>query len=569
LPPPPSGTILRFAREPGVGLIGQNDYVALERPELFADHDHLDAAGSARFSSLLGRDVARTLAMGSTGVTGVTRATAAAAAPGQSAGEESAGGSWAAVGNALGIGEPIDLQSLDYAIFFGLVALLFYLLPKPLKMAALLLASYYFYARWNAWYLLLLVIITLCDFAIALAIPRFVRKRRLLLLGTGIALNLAFLGTFKYLNFLTASVARVLGVHGNPWLLSVLVPVGISFHTFQSISYLVDVSRRKMKPITNLRDYALYISFFPQLLAGPIVRAERFFGELAAWRVPSVDRIERGLREIVLGLFKKLVIADQFAPAANAYFADVGSHAGVLSAWSGVFAFTIQIYFDFSGYSDLAIGSARLLGFDFPENFRRPYLATSITDFWRRWHITLSTWLRDYLYIPLGGSRGSRSATVRNLMITMLLGGLWHGANWTFVAWGAYHGALLSVERVTGFGRTDPHGSFARVVRTIATFVLVMFGWILFRAQSFHEARAVFFAMLNPWAGMGHVLIGPWQTGLLCVCLAVGIAQERGARWLPFAMPIALQAVAGAVVLLLVETCSWPGAPETFIYFKF
>jgi MBOAT, membrane-bound O-acyltransferase family len=207
-----------------------------------------------------------------------------------------------------------------------------------------------------------------------------------------------------------------------------------------------------MTAIRKPLDYALYLAFFPQLLAGPIVRSRLFFGELFAWRPPGPDDVTYGFARVGFGLVKKMAIADQFAPIANGYFGSITSHPGAPAAWGAVFAFGMQIYFDFSGYSDIAIGCARLLGFVFPENFRMPYLATSITDFWHRWHITLSTWLRDYLYIPLGGSRHGTLATLRNLMITMLLGGLWHGAQWTFVAWGGVHGVMLCIERLLGIG---------------------------------------------------------------------------------------------------------------------
>ena len=230
--------------------------------------------------------------------------------------------------------------------------------------------------------------------------------------------------------------------------LNIVLPLGISFHTFQSMSYVVDVYRGEQEAVRNPIDYALFICFFPQLVAGPIVRARNFFHDLHFWQPPSSDDVSRGLLLLALGLTKKMAFADQFAKVANDYFQNVSGNPGMLTAWSGVVAFGLQIYFDFSGYTDMAIGMAKLLGFHFPVNFRRPYLASSITDFWRRWHISLSTWLRDYLYIPLGGNRHGRWMTYRNLMLTMLLGGLWHGASWNFVIWGGYHGALLSIERI-------------------------------------------------------------------------------------------------------------------------
>ncbi len=563
-PTPPSGSLAAFAAAGAVQLVPQAPYVALERPAFFADHDHLDAAGSRRFSALLGRDVAHAIVTPgafSTGPASPTTATAGDAPPAEHHGRIHG------LLAALGIGVPIPIQTLDYVLFLGLVALAFYASPRRVKPAVLLAASYYFYARWNAWYVVLLAALTLSDFAVGIALDRPGGAARRLLLGLGIAANLAFLGTFKYLNFITSNVAAILGYHGDPWALDVLVPVGISFHTFQSISYLVDVSRGKTKAIRNLASYALYIAFFPQLLAGPIVRAGRFFGEFAHWHAPDIDEVERGVREIVLGLLKKLAIADRFAPVANDYFGNVAAHPGAPAAWSAAFAFAMQIYFDFSGYSDIAIGSARLLGFDFPDNFHRPYLATSIGDFWRRWHISLSTWLRDYLYIPLGGNRGGTLGTLRNLMLTMLLGGLWHGAGWTFVAWGGYHGALLCLERVARVARGDESRGVERALRVGATFALVSFGWILFRAQNFDDARRVIAALVV--GGGGPSPLVAWTFAPLAVALAIGIAQERGARWTWRTIPVGVQAAAGTTALLALELLSWPGPASSFVYFRF
>ena len=353
--------------------------------------------------------------------------------------------------------------------------------PAPARRALRAAAtSYYFYARWNAWYVALPLDPDGERFshrpcARALARERAAQPR--LLLALGVAANLAFLGTFKYANFASGTVAALLGMHENPWLVNLFVPIGISFHTFQSISYLVDVYRGRTAAIRKPLDYALYLAFFPQLLAGPIVRAGLFFGELFAWRPPGPDDVSYGLARAGFGLLKKMAIADQFAGVANALLRCDRGHPGAPAAWSAMFAFAMQIYFDFSGYSDIAIGCARLFGFVFPENFSMPYLATSVTDFWHRWHITLSTWLRDYLYIPLGGNRHGGAATLRNLMLTMLLGGLWHGAQWTFVAWGGFHGVMLCVERLTGIGheRVAPRGIVA-LARIVLTFVARLAG---------------------------------------------------------------------------------------------
>ncbi len=447
-PQGPPGSLADIARTQGAILLPPAPYVALEQPRFFADEDHLNHAGSLRFSRLLGRDVAGYLTApiapsASPRVAPSVSAHAAASVPPRVAagGVEGRGThhslSWFAA--AAGIGIPLPFQSYEFWLFFAIVAAVFYAVPRSAGRWVLLFASYYFYARWNAWYVLFLWILTASDFLIAIGLEDVrgrTRRDPRLLLAVGVAANLGFLATFKYANFASSTASALIGMHQNPWLVNLFVPIGISFHTFQSISYLVDVYRGKTPAVRKPLDYALYLAFFPQLLAGPIVRAGLFFGELFAWRPPGPDDVSYGLARAGFGLVKKMAVADQFASVANGYFDSVGAHPGAPAAWCAMFAFGMQIYFDFSGYSDIAIGCARLLGFVFPENFNMPYLATSVTSFWHRWHMTLSTWLRDYLYIPLGGSRHGRLATLRNLMITMLLGGLWHGAQWTFVAWG-------------------------------------------------------------------------------------------------------------------------------------
>ena len=439
----------------------------------------------------------------------------------------------------------------------------------------MLFASYYFYARWNAWYVVFLWILTLSDYFIALALEtqreRGTRGGRALL-AAGVAANLAFLGTFKYANFAGSTVAALAGMHHSPWLLALFVPIGISFHTFQSISYLVDVYRGRIVAVRKLADYALFLAFFPQLLAGPIVRAGLFFGELFSWRPPTAADVTYGMARAMSGLVKKTAIADQFAAVANSYFDSVQNHPGSPAAWCAAFAFGMQIYFDFSGYSDIAIGCARMLGFVFPENFRMPYLATSVTDFWHRWHITLSTWLRDYVYIPLGGNRYGATRTLINLMLTMLLGGLWHGAQWTFVVWGGVHGIALCVERALGIGRAGdaPRGVVA-AVRIVVTFTIVTLAWVLFRAQSFAVALAVYRALFA--GGWGPSLFDGWQTVLAAGIVAFAVVRVVVVRyggslqWPQLSMRLQAAALAGLLVAL--QLFSWAGISPTFIYFKF
>jgi alginate O-acetyltransferase complex protein AlgI len=567
----PSGSLLAIADATGARFLPASPYMALETPALFADEDHLNAAGGARFSRLLGHNIAAALAQSAPSV---DRAASPAQMPdAPHAPPQHHSLSWFAA--AAGIGIPLRFTSYEFWLFFAIVALLFYALPKRARRGFLLFASYYFYARWNAWYVVFLWILTLSDYLIALALEaqreRGGRRGRAFL-AAGVAANLAFLGTFKYANFAGSTVAALGGMHQSPWLLTLFVPIGISFHTFQSISYLVDVYRGRIVAARKLADYALFLAFFPQLLAGPIVRAGLFFGELFSWRPPNAADVTCGMSRAMFGLVKKTVVADQFASVANTYFDSVASHPGSPAAWSAAFAFGMQIYFDFSGYSDIAIGCARMLGFVFPENFRMPYLATSITDFWHRWHITLSTWLRDYVYIPLGGNRYGVARTLINLMLTMLLGGLWHGAQWAFVVWGGVHGIALCAERVLGIGREGdaPRGA-VKIVRIVVTFIIVTLAWVLFRAQSFDLALAVYRALFA--GGWGPWLLDGWQAVLAAgiVTFAVGrIVVERSAASLQWPrMALTFQAVALAGLLVALQLFSWTGISPAFIYFKF
>lgn len=454
-------------------------------------------------------------------------------------------------------------NTAQFFAFFVVVLALFYTLPRPARKYLLLIASYVFYASWNIKFLPLLATITLVDYGCALWMERMKSHRRLFLI-VSIAVNLGFLGFFKYFNFLAGMIDK-------SFTLAIILPIGISFHTFQSISYIVDVYRGEQKPIRSVVDYALFISFFPQLVAGPIVRAEEFFADFYTWRKPDAEEAQRGVLWMLIGLCKKMVFADQFAQIADTYFGSLASHPGAGAAWSGVFSFAMQIFFDFSGYTDMAIGMALLLGFHFPVNFMRPYLAFSITDFWHRWHVSLSRWLRDYLYIPLGGNRGGSFKTYRNLMLTMLLGGLWHGASFNFIIWGGYHGALLGMERAAGRSKflAAPTG-LLYLVRAAITFVLVCVGWVFFRAVTLHDSFYVIEQMLTGTWSTAGVLVPLWLLCFVGVALLIAIAEERwqwierlpsGSTWAYAALLIAL--------MLSVELIGVTEKAVPFIYFQF
>jgi D-alanyl-lipoteichoic acid acyltransferase DltB (MBOAT superfamily) len=457
-----------------------------------------------------------------------------------------------------------------FFLFLAIVLLLFYTAPRRMRRYILLLASYLFYASWNYKFIALLLILTAIDYTAGIWLDRLQspRRRRLVLVGS-LAANLAFLGFFKYFNFLASNLAQLLGRAPGAFALDIVLPLGISFHTFQSMSYVVDVYRGSQAAVRDPVDYALFICFFPQLVAGPIVRARDFFRDLLDWHPPSAEDVSRGVLLMALGLTKKLAFADQFAKVANGYFGDAAHHPGMVPAWTGVFAFAMQIYFDFSGYTDMAIGMAKLLGFHFPINFRRPYLAASITDFWRRWHISLSTWLRDYLYIPLGGNRDGRLRTYRNLMLTMLLGGLWHGASWNFVIWGGYQGALLSVERALNIGRLDARRwAWLYPLRWLITMALVLVGWVFFRAADLHQTAYVLKQMFT--APSGRPLTERWQSGMAIVALLVAVSEERW-EWFDRLMkaPAVAYAAAFALILLALEIFAVTDASVPFIYFQF
>jgi len=387
-------------------------------------------------------------------------------------------------------------NSLQFLIFFVVVYSIYLLLSHKWQNRMLLIASYVFYASWDWHFLSLIMIITVVDYCCGRQIfaSSTVRRKRLFL-AISIGVDLTILGFFKYFSFFASSLqamAEGLGVHLDAPTLHVILPVGISFYTFQSMSYCIDVYRGDVDAQRNVLDYALYVALFTQLVAGPIEKAKHLMPQIVNPRRITRRQIMEGLWMIYWGFFLKVFVADNLAKTADAVFGMNGVIAGS-DALMGVYAFAFQILGDFAGYSNMAIGFAKLMGFNLITNFLFPYFVTNPREFWRNWHISLSTWLRDYLYIPLGGNRGSKAATARNLFLTMLLGGLWHGAAWTFVCWGAFHGAVLVLHRFvccrTSRNRAgNKPQALWDLVRMVFMFHLTCIGWLLFRSQSFGQA---------------------------------------------------------------------------------
>lgn len=469
-------------------------------------------------------------------------------------------------------------NTLAYAKFFVVVFVLSWALAR-FRLAHILFllgASFAFYAGWDARFLPLLLGSATIDYFLARIIenePR-PRARKAWLVITVVA-NLGILGFFKYADFGIAtatSIAHALGFEISPRLLGLTLPIGISFFTFESMSYVIDVYRKEIRATRSYPRYLLFVAFFPHMVAGPIVRPRDMLPQLERGPLATSESASRGLFLVALGLVKKVVLADYLSTNLVDRVFDRPFEFSSLETLVAVYGFAAQIYCDFSGYTDIAIGCALLLGYELPDNFDRPYRSLDLREFWRRWHISLSSWLRDYLYISLGGSRGGFYRTCRNLMITMLLGGLWHGASWNFVIWGFLHGAALVVGRIWEKLRGRPRTSISpmgRVVRMLATFHFVCFAWIFFRAESFAKAMAV----------LRRLAEGSLHANNLAPTLLLAIAVGIGAQWLPVSLYrnlrdvfARLPAPAQACVLALVALAlreAMSAKPVPFIYFQF
>lgn len=455
-----------------------------------------------------------------------------------------------------------------YFLFLTLVVLVYWRLGWRRQNVFLLCASYFFYGWWDWRFLLLMICSTVIDYLIAQKIAdEFSVTRRRTLLIASLCINFGLLGFFKYCNFFVDSFANVLnamGMHHIPIVfLKIILPPGISFYTFQEIAYVVDVYKGELKPSRSFVDYGLFITLFPHLIAGPIQRPSHLLPQVQRPRTFSDRGFLDGCMLLISGLFRKAVIADSCANLANLAF-DGRLGTNFWATLIGTYAFAWQIYGDFSGYSDMARGAAKLLGFDFMLNFRQPYFACNLQDFWRRWHISLSTWLRDYLYIPLGGNRKGQKRTYMNVMLTMLLGGLWHGANWNFVIWGGIHGAWLSIERFF-WPRGEKFSFFSRAL----TLFVVGISWIFFRAKSLGAAVEMLRGALNiQWErqyGPELLFLAMMSGMMILIDYRLEICQEEYVfQKSHLALPVASAAVMSILMVLF-------AASETnaFIYFQF
>lgn len=467
-------------------------------------------------------------------------------------------------------------NSLHFLIFFPLVVTIYFLLPHRYRWALLLASSYYFYMAWKPEYALIVLFSTVVDYFAALKMSQAsTRVKKTFYLGVSLLSNLSLLFVFKYYNFF----GGLIGLSA----LDLLLPMGISFYTFQTLSYSIDVYRGVTEPERHFGIFALYVTFFPQLVAGPIERSNRLLPQFYVKHTFDYIRITDGLKKMAWGFFKKIVIADRLAVSVNLIFADPTAYEGLPLVIATLF-FAFQIYCDFSGYSDIAIGAAQVMGFDLMENFDKPYYSRSISEFWKRWHISLSTWFRDYVYIPLGGNRVRLSRHVLNLMITFLISGLWHGANWTFLVWGALHGTFLVIEYLVAraFPQKTRHG-FTDALKCLWTFFLVNLAWIFFRANTLADALYILSHAgvgIKNWFTLSYLretihILGLTKIDLLtivfslCVLECVHVIQKRGSvRQYISRLPSPVRTFLYAAFITMILYLRYVGSQQ-FIYFQF
>lgn len=497
-------------------------------------------------------------------------------------------------------------NSFSFLVFFPIVLGIYFIIPKKVKQLWLLIASYYFYMNWNAIYAILILGITVIGYVSGILLDRAdagaasdqaaVQRKRKFYMAIAAILSLGILFTFKYLNFAIENINRLFAMTGSSFAVTavdIVLPVGISFYTFQALGYVIDVYRRDVAAEKNFLRYALFVSFFPQLVAGPIERSRNLLSQLKEPTKFDYDTAKNGLLLMLWGYFEKMWVADRLAILVDAVYNDYGNYSAGMIVLATML-FSIQIYCDFGGYSHIAIGAAQVLGIRLMDNFRQPYLATNIKDFWNRWHISLSTWFRDYVYFPLGGSRCSKPKAYRNLMITFLVSGLWHGASWHYVVWGGLNGFYQVIGRMTKQAREKlraalhirEDGMPLRIFQTVVTFLLASFAWLFFRADGLGNAYGMLrLALTNGvWLRqlsdgtifmMGLSRLGIYQLIFaLIMLLVVDICHERGVsfrRWIA-ARPIAVRwgiymITLLAFLVLVIQNYGRPAAE--FIYFQF
>ena len=481
-------------------------------------------------------------------------------------------------------------NSFGFAVFLPIVFVIYWALPNPYRWALLLAASYGFYMSWNVKYVGLILLTTCVSYYTAILLERSADKRRrraILFCAVFICIGVLFI--FKYFSFFFDTVASVLNcfsVPVHPMTLRLLLPVGISFYTFQSLSYVIDVYRGETKAEHHLGIYATFVSFFPQLVAGPIERTNNLLPQIAATHQFDYSQATYGLKLMAWGYYKKLVIADFVSAFVDKVFNNITSYHGFALVLA-VFFFTIQIYCDFSAYSDIARGTAKLFGIELMENFKSPYFSSSLHEFWSRWHISLSTWFRDYVYIPLGGNRVSRLRHYRNLLFTFLISGLWHGANWTYIVWGGIHGVAQIAESIFGSDKRSSRHAITKAVRVLLVFVFTMLAWVFFRAENLGDAlywfRHVLDGAKNPllyvyngFSGKRYVGIGLSKRELLrfILCLSVMTAFDFSSlkndviNWISKRNVILRWAVYLCFIWIIIFLSPKKGSAE-FVYFQF
>lgn len=477
-------------------------------------------------------------------------------------------------------------NSIDFLIFLPIVFLLYWFIFRTVKLQNLLIVivSYIFYGWWDYRFLFLIALTSVCSFLSGLLIERCGKSRKIqqIISASNISLNLIILGIFKYYNFFIDNLVSFLSLWNitiDTITLNIILPVGISFYTFQALSYTIDVYQKKIKATHNIIEFFAFICFFPQLVAGPIERATNLLPQFQKNRTFEYAKAVDGLRQILWGFFKKLVIADNCASIVNQYWDSYQELSGTMLLLLGVL-FTFQIYCDFSGYSDIAIGCARLFGINLMRNFNFPYFSRSIPEFWRRWHISLTTWFRDYIYFPLGGSRCEKWKVIRNIFIVWSVSGLWHGANWTFVCWGLFHASLLALYNILGINTKFQHEvaygkllpNLKEASQVLLTFMLAVFGWIIFRAENLSQAADYVFSIFtHPIIGYGIIDGKKWFiAGLVLLFIEwlqrtkqhalqfpyKGIFKFRLARW-------------GVYYIIIYLIFNFAGSSQSFIYFQF